>query len=360
MPTVAPEPPAGLQPLPTLKKPVPLVPTPMKEFDPTYVERRKQITEKFLTLKNGRQLAYFTEGSPTDPAVLCLHSLGQSKMEWLFKEPLPGVFQIAVDRQGHGNSTPYPPVALEAPRQFSTDVAEYVELLDALGVDKFYVTGSSMGGSWTIALAASLPDRCLGAAPISALASPWHSSLTTTAQRKRLLPDGFSLLFSINDSTCSGSLVRKLIRMAFPKAPTDRTVDPGFAKQYNRFFKYGTPNSKKLADDFAQMDADPFFVSRELDAHFYGGNCSDFGLVEQIRVFCKQGWGCDPSEIRCPTFIYQGALDAETPLACAEHHKAIIPGAQLVVMPDRGHVTILMRAEEIILALVQGKAVAPS
>ena len=30
-------------------------------FDPAYVQRRKQITEKILKLKNGRQLAYFTE-----------------------------------------------------------------------------------------------------------------------------------------------------------------------------------------------------------------------------------------------------------------------------------------------------------
>ena len=52
--SVAPEPPAGLVDLPVFKKPVPTAPTPLEAFDPAYVERRKQITEKILKLKNGR------------------------------------------------------------------------------------------------------------------------------------------------------------------------------------------------------------------------------------------------------------------------------------------------------------------
>ena len=62
--SVAPEPPAGLVDLPVFKKPVPTVPTPLEAFDPAYVQRRKQITEKILKLKNGQWLAYFTEGYP--------------------------------------------------------------------------------------------------------------------------------------------------------------------------------------------------------------------------------------------------------------------------------------------------------
>ena len=52
-----------------------------------------------LQLKNGRSLCYFTEGSPEDPAVLVLHGLEESKWCYLFPEPLPGVFLIAVDRR---------------------------------------------------------------------------------------------------------------------------------------------------------------------------------------------------------------------------------------------------------------------
>ena len=67
----------------------------------------------------------------------------------------------------------------------------------------------------------------------------------------------------------------------------------------------------------------------------------------------------DPATIACPTFIYQGKKDAETPPAAAEHLHTIIKGSELIVMPEIGHATILLKAESIILALVRGKSIAP-
>ena len=106
------------------------------------------------------------------------------------------------------------------------------------------------------------------------------------------------------------------------------------------------------------MDSNPYFVCSSLDARLYGGNCKNYGVVEQIRIFGKQGWGFDPAAIKCPTFIYQGEKDAETPVAAAEHLHSIIAGSELIVMPAIGHVTIMLKAEAIILALVQKKAIA--
>ena len=50
-----------------------------------------------------------------------------------------------------------------------------------------------------------------------------------------------------------------------------------------------------------------------------------------MRIFGKQGWGVDPANIKCPTFVYQGGRDQETPMGCAEFHAKVIPGAELVV-----------------------------
>ena len=354
---VAPTESAGIQPLPALKKAIPTKPTPMADWDPAFVQRRKEISEKVLKLKNGRQLAYFTEGNPTDPAVLTLHSLGMSKAQYIFPQPLPGIFQISVDRQGHGNSSPYPPGKRHI-RQFSDDIGEFAELLDSLGVDKFYVAGSSMGASWTIALAAGLPDRCLGAASMSALADPWRANMTP-ALRKPLCPDGMTMVLSISDSSCSGSFIRALLNSFFPVI-ADRTKDPDFGKTYNTYFKYGKQNDKKLARDFDLMDSEPFWVSNMLDARLYGGNCANYGLVEQIRIFGKQGWGIDPAAIKCPTFLYHPELDQEIPKACAEHLHKLIKGSELIEWPGVGHATIVYKAPEIIAALVQGKAAEPS
>ena len=107
------------------------------------------------------------------------------------------------------------------------------------------------------------------------------------------------------------------------------------------------------------MDSNPYFVSNMLDARLYGGNCKNYGVVEQIRIFGKQGWGVDPANIKCPVFYYHPELDGEIPKPVAEHWKSIIPGCQLIEWPNVGHSTIVYHAEEIILALVQGKAVTP-
>jgi len=332
-------------------KPVATTP-PLTVYDATYVARKKEVGEKILKMRDGeRQLAYFTEGDPADPAVLCLHSLGQSKTEFLFPKPLPGVFLIAVDRQGHGSSSPYPPG--KAPRKFSDDMHEYVELLDALHVDQFYVTGSSMGGSWAIAIAALLPERVLACAPISAMADPRHPSVPKK-ERGTLCGDAGSLTLSIGEPSCTGGLMRAMISPYFKVKDTRR--DPGFAKQYVAYFKYGDASGKKHGP-FQSMDGNGFFVSALLDSWLHGVNSNHCGVVELVRIFGKQGWGCDAASVRCPTFLYQGAKDAETPLACAQLLHRLIKGSELVVLPETGHVTILLKAEEIILALVQKKSI---
>ena len=345
------------EPFSTFTKPVATTP-PLTAFDPAYVARKKEVGEKILTLKDGRQLAYFTEGDPSDPAVLCLHSLGQSKTEWLFAKPLAGIFLIAVDRQGHGSSSPYPPGnPVSKPRKFSDDLHEYVELLDELKVDKFFVTGSSMGGSWALMIAAALPERVLACAAISAMADPRHPSVTKK-ERGSLCGEGGAATLSMGEPGCAGGLMRAMVNPYFKAKDTSK--DPGFASKYISYFKYGDATGKKHGP-FDAMDSDPFFVSALLDSFLHGVNTNHCGVLELIRIFGKQGWGYDAATIKCPTFIYHGKKDAETPLACAELHHKLIKGSELIWMPETslysGHVTILLKAEEIILALVQGKSI---
>ena len=73
---------------PKFKKPVKCTP-PLTAYDSAFVKRKEQVGEQVLQLKNGRQLAYFTEGSPEDPAVLCLHGLCNWKYCWLQPKPIP-------------------------------------------------------------------------------------------------------------------------------------------------------------------------------------------------------------------------------------------------------------------------------
>ena len=113
---------------PKFKKPVPTTP-PLSAFDPAYLERKAGITEREFKLKSGRKLAYWTEGDPSDKALLCLPALGNSKCSYIFPKPLQGVYQISVDRPGHGDSG-----VLEGKEEWKLACDEMLELMDDLKV----------------------------------------------------------------------------------------------------------------------------------------------------------------------------------------------------------------------------------
>jgi pimeloyl-ACP methyl ester carboxylesterase len=55
--------------------------------------------------------------------------------------------------------------------------------------------------------------------------------------------------------------------------------------------------------------------------------------------------------IRCPTLVLVGRQDALTPVELSEEIAAGIPGAELVVVPECGHLSTLERAEAVNLAM---------
>ena len=321
---------------PELKKPIPTVP-PMTAGDPQYLARKREVGEKVHTLKSGLKLAYFTEGSPVDgPCVLCLHGLAQTKFLWLEKKPIAGVYRIAVDRMGHGSLS-----TLDGVYSFATGVPEIIELLDALDVDKFYVVGHSMGGSWALCLAAAFPDRVLGCADISGMGDRYHCD-ALPAMIKEMPAYG---------NGCMGRMFRLLIWAVSEYFP-DKDRDYGMAKKYT-----GTMKKEDGGDEraFSVMDRDQFFVTKTLDSYLHGPRSQDtFDLEFQRQL--GMPWDYDTAAIKCPTFIYKGEKEA-TPLSTAESNHKLITGSELIIMPEHGHSTILLEAEKIILALVKGKSV---
>jgi len=112
---------------------------------------------------------------PADlPTVVCLHTAGQSGVQWRHAAPdlaRAGYRVLVPDLPGHGRSEP----AVDGP---ITDLGVYADtigdLLDALGIDRPYVIGCSIGGKITLDLALR-PDRPLaGAVALEADTAPGH------------------------------------------------------------------------------------------------------------------------------------------------------------------------------------------
>ena len=122
-------------------------------------------------------LAY-VEQAGSGPAVLCVHTAGQSGVQWrhtITALAARGYRVIVPDLPGHGRSEP-------APGGPVTDLGRYAgwcqALLDALDVDRPFVVGCSIGGKITLDLAVRMGDRLRGVVAMAAAAGPGRIGLS--------------------------------------------------------------------------------------------------------------------------------------------------------------------------------------
>jgi pimeloyl-ACP methyl ester carboxylesterase len=115
----------------------------------------------------GGTLSY-VEQCGSGPSVLCVHTAGQSGVQWRYTiEPLAalGYHVVVPDLPGHGRSEPAPDGPVE-------DLAHYTdwceELIEHLGLDRPYAVGCSIGGKIVLDLATRLGDRLSGAVVLAA------------------------------------------------------------------------------------------------------------------------------------------------------------------------------------------------
>ncbi|MEK0317106.1 alpha/beta fold hydrolase [Cohnella sp. 56] len=110
-----------------------------------------------LTLKNGLGVSYTDEGEGAP--LLLLHGYCGSRGYWDEALPLLSAHArvVAPDARGHGESD-----AAEGTYAMEQLAEDAVQLLDALGIDRAYVFGHSMGGYAALALAERYPDRLRG------------------------------------------------------------------------------------------------------------------------------------------------------------------------------------------------------
>jgi pimeloyl-ACP methyl ester carboxylesterase len=106
---------------------------------------------------NGLRLHYLEWGSKGKPPVLLVHGLAMYAYAWAPNAAvLASDFHVvAVDQRGHGDSDGGPC------EDYTTDrlAADIVGVADALGWNKFFLVGQSMGAHTSIYTGARYPDR---------------------------------------------------------------------------------------------------------------------------------------------------------------------------------------------------------
>lgn len=122
---------------------------------------RSQPTSKTLNA-NGLNLHYLEWGKPDALPVVCVHGYTSSAEAFnaMARRLCDRARIIALDVRGHGESAWSPAGAYQYPDQ-AGDLAAFV---DRLGLDRFVLIGTSMGGRIAMAYAVEHPDRLLALA----------------------------------------------------------------------------------------------------------------------------------------------------------------------------------------------------
>jgi pimeloyl-ACP methyl ester carboxylesterase len=206
---------------------------------------------------------------------------------------------------------------------------DVAELADQLGIDHFFVLGTSGGGPYAAACARALPDRVIRAAIVSGLApldrpgalegmDAVEKRAMLLARRAPRVARAATWLAIVVDRLRPGTIYRGLVR-ALPTC--DRSVAgrpevrDSLIDSYRRAFQHGTR-----------------------------GQVGDWSVI-------ASPWGFRPDQIRVEVQLWHGELDDRVPRHHAEFLAEAIPNSELVVLQGEGHMIAFSHIEEILTAL---------
>lgn len=273
-------------------------------------------TPTLVRLPDGRQLAYAEWGDPDGRPILSLHGTPGCRLARHPDEDLvrrTGARVITYDRPGYGESDRH------RGRRVVDCVADVAALMDALGIEKFAVTGGSGGGPHSLAVGTCLPHRVIrcacvvGVAPYDAMGEAFFDGMDpenvtefgwALAGEERLHEE----LVPYNDML--------LARVA---------ADPASALE-----NFDLPE----ADRAILARQDIARVMREwVPEHSRHGV---WGWVDDDLAMSSP-WGFDPAGITVPTALWWGANDVLVPAAHGEWLARAIPNARTRVNDSGGH-----------------------
>ncbi|MFR9793973.1 alpha/beta fold hydrolase [Streptomyces sp. MB22_4] len=263
-------------------------------------------------------IAYESFGDPGDPPVLLVMGFGAQMLAWHedFCRALAdrGRYVIRYDNRDCGLSTKFDdhpvdmrtfiaavssgdiPAALAmVPYRLLDMAGDGLGLLTALGIERAHVVGASMGGMIAQVMALSCPERAL------TLTSMMSS--TGESEYGRSSPEAQAVLFS-------------------PR-PADRE---GYVAAAERELVWA---SKRYGDAA---------VLRELAAASYDRAYYPEGIGRQLGAMILSGSRADAlRELRVPTLVIHGLDDTLIDPSGGKRTAELVPGAELLLVPDMGH-----------------------
>jgi 3-oxoadipate enol-lactonase len=233
------------------------------------------------------------------PLVVFMHGIGGNRSNW--HDQLPDFAArykaVAWDARGYGLSDDY-----EGPLDYDDFCRDLLRLIDHLGAAKAHLVGLSMGGSIAQDFYAKHPTRV--ASMVLADTRPGHEAAFDPKAREEFLR-------------------LRVTPLRAGKEPKE--MAPAVARSLMG------PNAgervyQRLVDSMAVLHKESYIKAIE------------------GRATWKPSF--DPKTVTVPTLVVVGAEDKLTPPAMAKTIADAIPGAELAVIPDCGHLSNIEKPAE--------------
>ncbi|KAK9824318.1 hypothetical protein WJX72_009415 [[Myrmecia] bisecta] len=292
-----------------------------------------QIPAKHLTLADGRNLCYHSQGNPSNPhLIIYIHGTPSSRLESVgtSEEVLNelGFYMVSMDKPGYGQSHP------DVSRTLKSFTDDVVALTDHLGVSKFFVVASSGGGPYGWACIKYLPDRVRGLLTISAAGPVDKLSAEEWAATGQ---PGFAMVKRLE---ASSALAAGAIRAMKTGLYRFASTDLGSKLLYHLVVKAAVANNHR-----SMADADEKCLQRFPE---YRAVVVPEGLIQEsaavlaLDIVLGMGtWPFNvssiPPEVGASVHIWHGTGDKAVPYLQAHKFHDMLPSAHLHIVPDGGH-----------------------
>jgi len=273
---------------------------------------------QFLTLNDGRRLAYDIYGDPNGTPAMYFHGCPSSRLEgafWHEHALAHGVCLVTPDRPGCGLSDP------QKGRTVLGFVDDVEQLANHLGWDTFGVIGMSGGMPTVAACGYRIPERITFAVDCAG----WIH-LAEVGQYAEDMAPGDRIFGTIAlKAPFVLWLPFRLMRFVLYT-----TGENGF----RRFFK-----SWASPADRAEMGDDDF-VKKVMELTHESFRQGTSGPV-QDALLCFRDWGFRLEDIKVPVHVFQGEDDLMVAPSFSRYAATTIPQATLTLYPNRGHYGLL-------------------
>jgi len=285
--------------------------------------------QQSVKLMDGRQLGYAEYGDPNGVPIFYFHGTPGSRLEaGRFHETAVSNHcrLIGVDRPGMGLSS------IDKKRNILAWATDVVNFAGCLKIEKFSIIGHSAGAPFVAACAYAIPDRLNGAAIISGMAPLDNPESQIGMARGQ-------------------SIANKLIKTIPWLANIMMKLTLMMLKNPNMMHK--------MIQQLPEVDQ-ALFCNPEIRKALINSTMEAFrngvaGPAYEMKLLANP-WGFDLKNIKYPITVWQGTLDRQAPLSHAKIYAKWVAGAQLKIIENEGHLSLLKNHIEEILRSVCSKS----